>query len=74
MDFLYREVSFSLIGFIAYTVFAVGFGLVILGLLKSSSDGDETIASSYWCQVAFMARSIMTEDQKKELEKMMEGK
>ena len=74
MSFLYSEVCFSLIGFIVYTMFAVSFGLVILGILKSSSDGDETIASSYWCQVAFMQRSIMTEDQKQKLEQMMEEK
>ena len=74
MDFLYSEVCVSLIGFIVYTMLAVSFGLVILGLLKSSSDGDEIVASSYWMQVAFMQRSIMTEDQKQKLEEMMEEK
>ena len=74
MSFLYSEVCFSLIGFLAYTIACVSFGLVILGLLKTSSNADETIASSYWCQVAFMQRSIMTEDQKQKLEQMLEEK
>jgi hypothetical protein len=64
----------TLIVFIIYTMTAVSFGAVIWGLLKIGSDADETIASAYWCQVAFMSRSIMTEEQKKKLDEMMEEK
>ena len=68
------EVVLSLWAFIIYTIICISFGFVVLGLLKTGSDADDSIMNHYWVRMAFMARSIMTEDQLAKLDKMMEEK
>ena len=60
--------------FILIIIFAVCFGFLVCSILSSGSQADDRIENSYWTQMAFIARSLMTEEQKKKLDKMMEEK
>lgn len=52
--------------------FAVCCGYFTACLMASAAKADNM--DTYWAQVAFMARSIMTDEQKDKLEKLMEAK
>ena len=68
------EVVLSLWGFILYTIICISFGFIVLGILKTGSDADDGITQSYWVQMAFMARNLLTDEQKQKLDEMMEDK
>lgn len=57
--------------FILLIIFAQFVMLVVVAILRPSSTDD---CASYWLQYAFIARSIMTEEQIEKADKMMEEK
>lgn len=71
------EVVLSLWAFILYTIICISFGFFVLSILAMSSKADdqnERIISNYQLQWIAITNSVLTQEQKLKIDKMMEEK
>ena len=67
-------IEIGLLAFCGYITAGIVFGYVVCAILSMSRLSEDDTAISYWMQYAFIARSIMSQDQLDKVDEKMEGK